>query len=563
METAALSEYGLRIRFAAEATIEATRPAWYPFATWTPWTTDVHLEGHVYGGRGAALMRAIEDVRAHDDASLAESMRTCAIAVDGDFVVVRHDPTEGTLAVTGDRFGRLPLYYRVSDRGVVISRSQRFVHAHTHARDVDRMALAQLLLFGYPLERRTLVDGVSRLLPQEVIVASSRGVRVFAPASPPFQRPDVTPPATPIAAARVLRDAFVAACRDRHLEGHTHVLSLSGGIDSRTAAGAMRTAGIPFSCVTMVSTMHGDERAAASTVARKLPADWRAYEFDATTPADADAIVRLKVGLSPVDLGFGLDYMRHVRRDFGEGVAFWTGEGADKLLCEHRAIPRRPSLDALAQFIIDKNALLDVASVVALTGVSHDDIMASIHSALRAYGGVEPDDAYVHFLLSQRVVRWHDEGEDRHRTAVWPVAPFFAANFVELARSMPADWKFGRRLYRAFLRELAPDLAALPLSGGHAAPASRRFAFEYTLRERIRNSEFASALHRRLRATRQRRAAPSRWHAQLAQIVQTGTVPTPIDAAQLARLVSGGAPPSTQAAAQILTVVLALRSLAD
>ncbi|HXV12968.1 MAG TPA: asparagine synthase C-terminal domain-containing protein [Candidatus Krumholzibacteria bacterium] len=364
--------------------------------------------------------------------------------------------------------------------------------------------------------------------------------------------------------AAALRDAFVAACRARHLDAHDHVLSLSGGIDSRAVGAGMRAAFGTFSAVTFVApgSSHADERDVASRVARALGADWRAYEFDHTDPSSIDGIIRLKLGLNPVDVAFGLDYVRRVQADHAQPVALWTGEGADKMLCEHRAIPRRPNTDELVRFIVEKNAVFAPARVRALTGVHEDDLLESIRAAVLSAGDVEPDDAYVHFLLAERVVRWHTEGEDRHRTSVWPIAPYFARDFFELARAIPAQWKHGRRVYRAFLEALAPDVAALPLAGGHAAPASTRFALEYALRETLRNNRYASSAYAHLR----RRRASARthndpWRDRLAALREASGAPACFDAAAIDDVLSGRAPASSYAMAVLLTTVLAVRHI--
>jgi asparagine synthase (glutamine-hydrolysing) len=403
---------------------------------------------------------------------------------------------------------------------------------------------------------------VHRLLPGDVLVASPAGWRLFsAPASPFRKNESPALPPGPDGCARALRDAFVSACRDRHLDDHHHVLSLSGGIDSRTAGAGMRAAFGAFSSVTFVApgSPHPDESASASAVARVLGSEWRALEFDHLDPSCMDEIIRLKLGLSPVDVAFGLDYVRRVRDALGAPVAFWTGEGADKVLCEHRAMPPRPGPDDLVRFIVAKNAVWDPDRVAALTGVHRDDLLAGVRSVVASVRGVDADDAYVHFLMSQRVVRWHTEGEDRHREAVWPIAPFFAPEFFALARAVPGRWKRGRRLYREFLRALSPALATLPLAGGHAPPGSRRFAAEYALRERLRVNPLASAAYGRVRRWRGVRSPyADAWRRQLAQLPQEHAVRDTFDAMEIERIASGRAPASWYALALLLTAVRAV-----
>jgi hypothetical protein len=147
---------------------------------------------------------------------------------------------------------------------------------------------------------------------------------------------------------------------------------------------------------------------------------------------------------------------------------------------------------------------------------------------------------------------------------VWPISPYFARDFFDLARAIPAQWKRGRRVYRAFLEALAPDVAALPLAGGHAAPASRRFAIEYAVREMLRNNRYASSAHARLR---RRRASARRhddpWRDRLAVLRETGEVPACFNAAAIDDVLTGRAPASSYAMAVLLTATLAVRHIEE
>lgn len=547
--------------------VELEKPAWYPFQSIARSGLLVCLEGHVYGHPSASLLTSLAGLNPafDDDEAFARRLRSCANAVEGDFILLWYDADSGRLGITGDRYGRLPFYYRASERCVYASRSQGYVLSHIEHASTDRTALAQLLAFGYPLGNRTLAEGVSRLLPGEVLLASITGSTVISPSESPFRRrPDTRVPPTMAACAKKLRDAFVSSCRDRWIEADRHVLSLSGGIDSRTTGAGMRAVLRPFAAVTFVApgSVHADERTSARAVAQVLGADWRAYEFDHADPTCIDQIIRMKIGLSPIHVAFGIEYVRRVQADGGRAVAFWTGEGADKLLCEHRAIPPHPTPDELVRYIVVKNSVLDLRHVAAMTGVHVDDLHGTVRSTVDSLDGVDPVDAYVHFLLSQRVVRWHLEGEDRHRSSVWPITPFFGADFFALARAAPGRWKRGRRLYRAFLAALSPDVAGLPLAGGHAAPASRLFALEYAVREHFRDSSLASMSYQRIRrARRSRQGFDEPWRESLAQMVRDATIPPPFVASGVRDIATGRTVVPPGAMSQILTSVLAVRHL--
>jgi hypothetical protein len=540
----------------------ANRPSWYPLEWVQNGPLFLWVEGHLCGGWRRFLDDLGDASGGMDDEALVESLRARPGVDDGEATLLLYDARNKRMVVWGDHFARLPIYYHLSDEQVLVSRSQRFIMSRMGPAAVDPAALSQLLLLGYPVEHRTLVQRISRLLPDEFIVARPETGNVYRARSSVFQRSPARAPASFDQAVLSLRDEFLAACRSRSAGDYSHVLSLSGGIDSRTTGAGMRSVLDRFSAVTFVApgSGHADERPIAESVASALRASWRSYELRHDDPANVDRIVQLKVGLNPVDLGFGIDYVEWVQREFGPRVALWTGEGADKLLCEHRAIPERPSSDQLVRFILQKNAILSPAHVSRLGNVAEDDLGEALHRTVTAFAGIEPRDAYVHFLLSQRVVRWHSEGEDRHRVSVWPISPFFGGGFVALARSISPRWKRGRLLYRAFLASLAPDIAAIPL-WGHAAPSTRRFALEYGVRELARDSRFASRAYAGLRRWKQSRDRPDTpWHRRLASLLASGAIPECLDSGYLASLLSARAL-SPQAAAQVLTAVLAVNSL--
>ena len=309
--------------------LTAPSPEWYPLHLAHGESPMVVVEGRVYGGRGGDLTGSLARIPATlDDDAMVSALRAATESVDGDFVVVWYDAGASRMAIAADRMGRLPLYHHVFDGGVMVARDQAFILAGMTRREADASAIAQQLVLGYPLGGATLTTGVSRLLPREVIVASPRGVRVAASPASPFRRQDGgSTPRSIDACAGALGDAFVESCRQRVTANDSNVLSLSGGIDSRTTGAGMRAALDTFQAVTFVSpgSGHADERGVASAVAGALGVPWRAYTFDSTDPSHVDGIVRMKLGLNPADVAFGIDYVRRVQADFPAPVSFWTG----------------------------------------------------------------------------------------------------------------------------------------------------------------------------------------------------------------------------------------------
>jgi asparagine synthase (glutamine-hydrolysing) len=548
--------------------VSSDGPDSYPIDTLDSAQSLITIEGQIYGGGRPSLIQKLKELAretfASDDAWGAK-LRSLTYAVDGDFVIAWYDRVHKRLCVAGDYFGRLPVYYHESAQGVVVARDQGYVLARMPDPSLDTVGLAQVLTLGYPLRSRTMIKAVQRLLPGEVLVAQPSGCSVTDPMSSPFAitGPEKMP-STAKACAKVLSDVFVTACRDRQIDGHCDLLSLSGGMDSRTVGAGMRAALGSFSSVTFAApgSVHADERDCGRIVAAALGSSWQPYEFDPWDRRDMYEIVRLKLGLSPIDLAFGLELVRRARTDYPNPVSFWTGEGGDKLLNDHQAIPRSPSRDELVRFIIKKNSVWSPEEVSNLTGVSADNIMESVYDAVSAHEAIADDDAYLHFLLSERVVRWHFEGEDRHRTATWPVAPFYAREVMALARAIPRRLKAGRRLYRTFIKTLAPDIAKIPLPGGRAAPASWRYAIEHIVRDRLRRKRWALETHRRMKRRRAAQAHDDWWRRELARFQTETPLPPPFDAAAVAA-VAAAPSRSVNGMPLLLTALWSANAVAD
>ena len=71
--------------------------------------------------------------------------------------------------IINDAFSRLPIYYYKSDRKLILSRELLFVSSIINKKQFDTMSIAQYLLFGYPLGKRTLLEDIFRLEPASLI----------------------------------------------------------------------------------------------------------------------------------------------------------------------------------------------------------------------------------------------------------------------------------------------------------------------------------------------------------------------------------------------------------
>lgn len=426
----------------------------YPISTVEGDSRTVYLEGRLYNRALSAsdLLDLAADLL---DPTASSGVREWVLETDGDFVVCALDRSTGDVAVLNDLFGRLPVYYTDDRDGYRLSREVRFLLADPGRVEFDRVGIAQMLLFGYLLGERTLWSGVRKQPPASILRAGDGTVAVerlhefdFGDRRHAHRSVEEN--------ARELRDLFLEACRSR-ADGDPNVVSLSGGHDSRAVAAGFGTAGLPCRAATFArSEGTGREVRIASAVAEALDIPWERHDVPETTVAQAQTLLRLKVGLNHVGMGFILDFFERLRAEHGPGLTYLTGDGGDKTLPDLSPPTEPSSTERLVEYTIARNALFPLERAAALAGVSTSDVRASVRSVFASYPEPNPADRYVHFLTHERGFNWLFEGEDRNRAYFWTASPFYSVPFFRYAMNVPDEQKERNRLYRAFLSTLWP-----------------------------------------------------------------------------------------------------------
>jgi len=166
---------------------------------------------------------------------LLDGDREIAAAIEGAFLIACYDGTDETWVIVTDKLGARPCYY-VENDGFWFADSVRSLLSRRPSPSVDRQGVSDLLLMGHLWGDRTLVRGVHALRPATVLEADPGGVSSYR-----YWKPDYAE-AEPgreylDELARRYRKAAERTARTLPEEAG---LWLSGGLDSRTTAAALR-----------------------------------------------------------------------------------------------------------------------------------------------------------------------------------------------------------------------------------------------------------------------------------------------------------------------------------
>lgn len=389
--------------------------------------------------------------------------------VDGDFVIAAFHQETGRLTVATDFLGRLPLYVMHASGVSMVSRDVTTVLRYMDGASLDPRGVAEYLSFGFSLGRRTIYEGLERLPPATILRYSPERLvpREWKWGSLRFDRPkrgdrDLDENAEALAAR------FRDAARMRH--GSKTVVSLSGGLDSRSVAAALRAEG---ESVTAATYLDPDGRAAGDAKIAKKIADcldlaWRRFDLPEHTERHERDLCAVKAGLNPLSMTYILPYFEAILSAHGPGVTYLTGDGGDKVLPLLTAPRRLGNLDDLVDLIVEKQCVMPPDVAARLAGIGEQKILDTVRDRATSYPEGSWSDRYVHFLVAERAVKFNFEGEDRNRHFFWSSTPFYSGPVFEYAFRCPDSQKAYYRLYREFLRCLSPEVAKIerPAFGG-------------------------------------------------------------------------------------------------
>lgn len=439
------------------------------------------LEGRLYDVSGpdvassteAALERVASLVAADD----VEGLREWVGARDGDYLVAVVDGDD--VSVLTDPFARLPAYHATIDGTTVCSRELSVIHEVARRRSeplaLDRLAIGQLLAFGYPLGTRTPFEGVRSVPPGSLLSIDGAGaVDVTSLYEHDF---DDTPNADRSLEANAdeLAERIAAACRRRTSPDRRTVVSLSGGLDSRAVAAAYAGGNESVDAATFQREggRNADEIAAAGAVAAQLGLDWSVYTAR-SSPERRETLLRTKLGTNYLGMAFVLDFLEQLRERYGT-TTYVTGDGGDKLLVDLEPAATPGSRRELVDHAIEANSRLPLVDAAAIANVDPEAIRASVARRFASYPESDRSRRYVHFLLRERGINFLVHGEDRNRYYAWTVAPFYALPVFEYAMACPDDQKAYRRLQSAILDRFDPALLDLPYPNFGAPVSTRRY----------------------------------------------------------------------------------------
>ena len=421
------------------------------------------LEGVIYN-KGIEvlrdLLRGVASSSHEDNDALHRHVASFVADADGEFLVVLHDRRSRRIILFNDVLGRLPFYYATEGSLLIASREPKFIVPLLRSFDFNREALMQYLLYGFPFGETTLVDGIRQLAAGTIATFDCK-TGTFSRSACESYDVESNSRTTRATAVEMMKEYFISglARRAERLSGHTAVVSLSGGLDSRAMLAGLAGVSRDLHCVTM-------DTAEAPTAQQCA----EVFHVPCTTvPGFADAASLLPhrgVFLSDAmdshprqeSLHHFLDYICQI---FAAPLVYCTGYFGGELTRYAHLARGVPNVDALVRYLLraDDAYKYDTNRVTSMLGIDRESACQSLFRHLSSFPDGSPYSRYVRFRYEfDRHFIGH--GEDRSRFYFWTITGFSSLELFRFLVSLDSSIK-DTRLFRDFLLAIDPKTCSV------------------------------------------------------------------------------------------------------
>ena len=396
--------------------------------------------------------------------SVIDELRSWLLTNDGDFIIYFIENELKTIYIINDVFGRLPLYYSKQNENIIFSRYLKFITDLDDKSCFDRLAIAQFLLIGYMLGKRTLFENIYHVRPASFIKIENLTLEVTILHEFNFDKREHSE-TTMEQNVSELNKLFSNSCINRTKEFSENIVTLSGGLDSRLVASCMSKNQIPFKVATIdyKSGKAHDEIDISLKLSKLFNVPVKVISTPNPKGSDVYDLLRTKEGMVSLTTTPILPFYKGIIKAFGADVHYISGDNGDKVIFTYdKPIKKNSSVSALVKNFIQEYSLINIDYISKITSVDKKDILNEFEIIFDSFPEANLIQKYVHFKAIEKPFKSAFHGEDRHRHFFWNSSPFWSYPFFNYIMGIPESSKKMHRLFRKLLQAYSKEATNLP-----------------------------------------------------------------------------------------------------
>lgn len=398
----------------------------------------VALSGNVYDVKGVSGSDLLERILN----AYYEFGDDFAKYLSGIFVVLIYDVPNKRMLAANDILGLQPFNFtRVKDGILFSSEAECFTKSGIVVPRLDYDSIAELFTIGFVMQDRTLLKGISHLMPNSVLQVDRGGCRQRKCS---FNKADVGE--GPEDWCRDINDLLRTAVvkQAKHIEAVDGVLelSLSGGLDSRIIMNYLLKNGINFKAITCddPNGVHKDDVAYARNLSDKY-----GFEHDIYTkkPGLATEINRI---LQPVS--FNLTKTKEMT---GYAAEIMKGEYLERV-----KIRSSREAESLLRFLFTERFIsgLTMNANDAASGIARSIQLESEEKRAERF--------FIDHLGSSFRREEPPQHRPKHLFLNYSVFPFLDTELIDYVSALPFSELSDKKLYMNMVRTYHPELLDVP-----------------------------------------------------------------------------------------------------
>ncbi len=436
------------------------------------------MEGELYNA--AEMAQRLEGRPPAGDAELLLRLfekfgETFAAELNGAFVAAIWDTRTRKMTIVNDRMGLYPLYYAHFNGELLFGSGVRALLAdRTLSRDVDLVAISELLRFDHAFNDHTLLENV-HLLPQASVLTFSGGQMTIHPYWT-LEYPRQYRLQSEQSLIEQLNHHLRKAIKRQAPGDIPAGILLSGGLDSRVILAMLRDGVVDESFHTFTWGMPGaDDVRFAKELAAKVGAQHHYFELRPDWLFDmAEEGVRATDGLGNV---INLHAMATLKEEAEFAKIIYKGFMGDAMFGFALKRPfwgdYPPEVEADVHLQVHNSQ-----GVVYYTPAEEQQlytdafrqrvgtqVMDEYIAGMRRAGTTQLANQRLYFDLTQRVPRMTINGVEVARSRTMVRLPFADNDLLDFALTVPPGFQFERHLVQMAFVQAYPQLAQVPFTG--------------------------------------------------------------------------------------------------
>lgn len=433
----------------------------YPIETHSKDGINIIIEGMIFSDNIDNSKKELED-----SLMLYFTTGKCHNVIDwvkkarGEFNIIAYDNKHRYIIVP-DQFNLLKLFYFESKDAVVIAREIKTVSKLVNLKSISRRGIIEHIAFGLPTGNGTLFNEIKKY-PYGKIMQLMCDQNKLTIQTEMYYHLRFNDGGEIIDNNAILKDLHDNLLNIFQLittthKGRKNVLALSGGLDSRLIACALKELGVSFSAYTSMGPM-GDrfkEVIYGKEVAKRLNIPH--YVISAPGTKESNKYnVWISDATSNLNFGYSNNIFRIVKNIYSDNSVVFYGVFANSLFQRH---PEKYLTDKEEE-IIDSFSAFSLNEVCELFEFDKDYLIQSLKENIKnqSHKNFETN-VFVYFKLDNYMANFTTYGLERHKKFLWAIDPYIQLGDYLLM--LPVGFK-KRLLYIDYHRKYCSKVSDIP-----------------------------------------------------------------------------------------------------